>query len=105
MCVGINIYGGNTLNLRTFGPSIKGFVQIVREKHEPALGRAVVGSPTMDASRSRSRHFAALTTLLSRGRRPAGITLATLLALAGRWHWTFDLFANFPLYFAVAMWA
>lgn len=33
MCVGINIYGGNTLNLRTFGPSIKGFVQIVREKH------------------------------------------------------------------------
>lgn len=33
MCVGINIYGGNTLNLRTFGPSIIGFVQIVREGH------------------------------------------------------------------------
>lgn len=33
MCVGINIYGGGTLNLRTFGPSIMGFVQIVREKH------------------------------------------------------------------------
>ena len=33
MCVGINIYGGGTLNLRTFRPSILGFVQIVREKH------------------------------------------------------------------------
>jgi hypothetical protein len=33
MCVGINIYGGNTLNLRTFGPGIMGFVRIVREKH------------------------------------------------------------------------
>ncbi|MEZ4836426.1 MAG: SGNH/GDSL hydrolase family protein [Caldilineaceae bacterium] len=33
MCVGINIYGGGTLNPRTFGPSIIGFVQIVREKH------------------------------------------------------------------------
>ncbi len=33
MCVGINIYGANSLNQRTFGPGIMGFVQIVREKH------------------------------------------------------------------------
>ena len=33
MCLGINIYGGDTLNQRTFYPGILGFVQIVREKH------------------------------------------------------------------------
>lgn len=31
--VGINVWGGGTLNARTFGPSIIGFVQILREKH------------------------------------------------------------------------
>jgi hypothetical protein len=33
LCVGINIYGGSSLNERTFGPGILGFVQIIREKH------------------------------------------------------------------------
>jgi len=33
MCVGINIYGASSLNLRTFRPAIIGFVQIVRERH------------------------------------------------------------------------
>lgn len=33
MCLGINIYGGETLNERTFYPGILGFVKIVREKH------------------------------------------------------------------------
>ncbi len=33
MCVGINIMGGGTLNIRTFRSSIIGFVRIVREKH------------------------------------------------------------------------
>lgn len=33
LCLGINIYGGATLNQRTFGPGIFGFVKIVREKH------------------------------------------------------------------------
>lgn len=33
LCLGINIYGGGSLNPRTFGPSIIGFVQIIREKH------------------------------------------------------------------------
>ena len=30
---GINIYGNGSLNARTFGPNLIGFVQIVREKH------------------------------------------------------------------------
>jgi len=33
MCVGINIYGANSLSPRTFRSAIIGFVQIVREKH------------------------------------------------------------------------
>jgi len=33
MKVGINIYGAGSLNVRTFGPAIIGFVHIVREKH------------------------------------------------------------------------
>ncbi len=33
----------------------------------------------------------------------AALTIASLLGLAGRWHWIFDLFANFPLYLAVAL--
>jgi hypothetical protein len=33
MCLGINIYGAESLNERTFYPGILGFVQIVREKH------------------------------------------------------------------------
>jgi lysophospholipase L1-like esterase len=33
MCLGINIYGANSLSPRTFYPGILGFVQIIREKH------------------------------------------------------------------------
>ena len=33
MCVGINIYGANSLNERSFRPAIIGFVRIVRERH------------------------------------------------------------------------
>ena len=33
LCVGINIYGSGSLNVRTFGPGIMGFVKIIREKH------------------------------------------------------------------------
>ena len=33
LCVGINIYGNNSLNARTFGPGIVGFVKIIREGH------------------------------------------------------------------------
>jgi len=41
--VGINIKSANTLNERTFGPGIIGFVQIVREKH-PDTPFAVISS-------------------------------------------------------------
>ncbi len=33
ICVGINVYGGATLNQRTFRSAVTGFVQIVREGH------------------------------------------------------------------------
>ena len=33
LCLGINIYGGESLSPRIFGPGIIGFVKIVREKH------------------------------------------------------------------------
>jgi hypothetical protein len=33
ICAGINIYGSGSLNARTFGSSIIGFVQLLREKH------------------------------------------------------------------------
>lgn len=33
LCVGINIYGSQSLNARTFRPAIIGFVQILREGH------------------------------------------------------------------------
>ena len=33
LCLGINVYGASSLNQRTFGPGIIGFVKIVREKH------------------------------------------------------------------------
>jgi len=33
ICAGINIYGSGSLNARTFGSSLIGFVQLLREKH------------------------------------------------------------------------
>ncbi|BFT70292.1 SGNH/GDSL hydrolase family protein [Paenibacillus sp. P36] len=33
MCLGINVMGGNTLNIRTFRSAIIGMVSIIREKH------------------------------------------------------------------------
>jgi hypothetical protein len=33
LCLGINVYGSASLNSRTFGPGIIGFVKIIREKH------------------------------------------------------------------------
>jgi lysophospholipase L1-like esterase len=33
ICAGINIQGNSSLNARTFGPNLIGFVQILREKH------------------------------------------------------------------------
>lgn len=36
ICAGINIYGNNSLNARTFSSNLIGFVQILREKHPVA---------------------------------------------------------------------
>ena len=48
LCLGINIHSGS-LNQRTFGPGILGFVQIVREKH-PTTPMALV-SPIFSPDR------------------------------------------------------
>ena len=59
LCVGINIYGGATLNPRTFGPSIMGFVQIVREGHpETPL---VIMSPIYACQRETTTNAAGFT--------------------------------------------
>lgn len=52
LCLGINIYGGATLNPRTFGPGILGFVQIVREKHPhtPLLLLSPIFSPGREST-------------------------------------------------------
>lgn len=34
LCLGINVMGGNTLNLRTFRSAIIGMISIIREKHQ-----------------------------------------------------------------------
>ena len=49
MKVGINVQGSGSLNLRTFGPAIIGFVEIIREKHPDTP--FVVVSPIYSAPR------------------------------------------------------
>jgi lysophospholipase L1-like esterase len=41
LCLGINVYGAASLNLRTFRPAVLGFVSIVRERH-PETPLAVI---------------------------------------------------------------
>lgn len=36
VCAGINIYGAGSLNARSFGPALTGFVRILRERHPRA---------------------------------------------------------------------
>ncbi|MGH2356008.1 MAG: GDSL-type esterase/lipase family protein [Chloroflexota bacterium] len=52
MCVGINIYGGATLNPRTFRPAIIGFVQLVRETHPdtPFVVMSPIVSPPREST-------------------------------------------------------
>ena len=59
MKVGINIYGAGSLNARTFGPAIIGFVQIVREKH-PETPFAVI-SPIFSPPRESTLNSAEFT--------------------------------------------
>ena len=59
MKIGINIYGSGSLNARTFGPAIIGFVHIVREKH-PDTPFAVI-SPIFSPPRERTLNLAEFT--------------------------------------------
>ena len=59
MKVGINIYGAGSLNARTFGPAIIGFVQIVREEH-PETPFAVI-SPIFSPPRESTLNSAEFT--------------------------------------------
>lgn len=54
MCVGINIYGGGSLNQRTFGPGLIGFVRIVREKHPdtPFAVMSAIFSPPRETTKN-----------------------------------------------------
>lgn len=59
LCIGINIYGNGSLNPRTFGPSILGFIQIVREKHPSTP--LVLMSPIYSPGREETVNAAGLT--------------------------------------------
>ncbi len=50
LCVGINIYGSGSLNPRSFGSSLCGFVQIIREKHShtPLVLMSPIFSPNRE---------------------------------------------------------
>ena len=55
MCVGINIYGSGSLNARTFGPGIVGFVKIVRERHPetPLVVMSPIFSPPRESVKNK----------------------------------------------------
>ncbi|GAA3408127.1 SGNH/GDSL hydrolase family protein [Paenibacillus hodogayensis] len=50
LCLGINVYGGGTLNRRTFQAAVIGFVQIIREKHPdtPIVLMSPIWSPSRE---------------------------------------------------------
>ncbi len=80
MCIGINIYGGATLNARTFGPGIIGFVQIVREKHPDTP--LVVMSPIYSPPRETTPNAVGFT--LQAMREEVAAAVATLQAHGDR---------------------
>lgn len=49
LCLGINVYGAETMNLRTFRPAVIGMLEIIREKHKDTP--LVVVSPIYAAER------------------------------------------------------
>jgi hypothetical protein len=62
--VGINVYGLNSLNERTFRPAVIGFVQTVRDGHPDAP--LVVISPILSAPRERTPNQVGMTLRLMR---------------------------------------
>lgn len=59
LCLGINVYGGSTLNKRTFQAAVIGFVQLVREKHPDKP--LVVMSPIWSPPRENEKNTAGFT--------------------------------------------
>jgi lysophospholipase L1-like esterase len=52
LCIGINIYGNSSLNLRTFRPAVLGFIQIIRERHKktPLVLMSPIYSPNRETT-------------------------------------------------------
>jgi hypothetical protein len=63
-CVGINVYGASSLNLRTFRPAIIGFVQIIRERHPDVP--FVVMSPIYSPPREETPNVVGMTLRIMR---------------------------------------
>lgn len=80
LCVGINVYGGGTLNKRTFQAAVIGFVQIVREKH-PDTPIAVM-SPIWSPPRETTTNAAGFT--LSDMRAEVEEAVAAMAALGDK---------------------
>ena len=71
MCVGINIYGANSLNERSFRPGIIGFVKTVREKHPETP--FVVMSPIFSPPREEVENKVGFTLRAMRGEVRAAV--------------------------------
>jgi hypothetical protein len=59
MCLGINIYGGNTYNLRTLATNVSGFIETVRDGHPDTP--IVVITPIMAPDREQQPNVAGMT--------------------------------------------
>lgn len=59
LCLGINVYGANSLNLRTFRAMVIGFIQIIREKHRKVP--LLVMSPIYSEPREETENAVGLT--------------------------------------------
>ena len=80
MCVGINIYGANSLSERSFRPGIVGFVKTVREKHSETP--FVVMSPIFSPPREEVENKVGFT--LQRMREEVRAAVETLRAHGDR---------------------
>lgn len=73
MCVGINIMGAGSLNLRTFRSSVIGFIQIVREKHPETP--FIVMSPIMNPPREATPNIVGMTLEIMREEIESAVAL------------------------------
>jgi hypothetical protein len=75
ICAGINVYGGSTLNARTFRPALIGFLQIIREKH-PEIPIAVM-SPIFSPARETTENAVGFTLQAIRSEVAAAVDALT----------------------------